>query len=801
MGVFFDDVRYGFRSLIKQPRATLLVIGMLSLGVAGSVTIFSVANELYLRPLPAPHGERLVDLGERAPEWSLEYASISLEDFDAWRENNATFDCMAAWRPSGRNLAVNGEALRVDTLEVTYEYFVVAGNRPVVGRVLTAADHDPTAPSTALLSYGLWKERFGQDPNVIGRSIRLDDRPHVIVGVLGPDAVFPARADFWIPLDLEHSRGNWGLAGMGRLKTGVSVAQAQADLARIHRGLIAERPANRITEPCVSSVRDRLYGDAVPVVRLLGAGVGIVLLIACCNVAGVLLARGAHRINDVAVRAALGATRGAIIRRLLSESLLLCAAGTLTGLWLGRWALHGLLVLFSERVAPWMSFSLDARIALFSAAMVMITTLVSGIVPAWRGSDMTSLPGSTRVSGARAFVGRSHHLAMKSVIVCEIALACMSLVGAGLLIRAFHRLQAVDPGFASKGVLTYQLSLPDAQYPEPERRRAFFARHVEQVGDLPGVNAVAMTTMLPLSGYNYSFLAIEEQPLGSGQHGPAVLTRVVTPGYFRTMGIRMLAGRAFAPQDLASDDERTVIVNESLAKRYWPNEDPLGKRIALGRWDNWMRIVGVARDVKQLGVDEDVRPGIYLPYSRNNTGSRMTMVVRTDGDPMALVAPIREVVRGADAGLPIYDVRTMSDRVRSHGSMWIRRAYSRLFGFFAGVSTLLSAGGIYGVVSYTINRRTREMGVRMALGARPVQIVCRVFRHGAVLTGIGMLAGLAGALTLSRFLSHFLFGVSPWDWIVYTAAALLLAAVSLFACLVPARRASRIDPMEALRCE
>ncbi len=803
MNTFFNDLKYALRQLLKQPAYSLIIIGILALGIAGGVTIFSLFNELFLRPFPVPHSERLVDLDERAPKWNLEYTGVCPADFYAWRQFNTTFDCMTVYTNRGRNLTLSGDAQRIDTFEVTHDYFDVMGNLPKIGRLFTAEDDDPNAPKVALLSHHLWRERFGQDSTVVGQSIRLDNKSYTIVGVMGSDAVFPQKPDLWVPMamDLKNADSGWYLSSLGRLKANVTLAQARDDLARIHRGLIDRRPVNKITSPRLSPVRVRFYGDALPIIRLLGAAVACVLLIACCNVSGILLARGAYRTKEVAIRAALGATRAAVMRQILCENLLLCMVGAILGGVLGRWGLQSLLLLISDNMAPWMTFALDIRFLFFCISLVLATTLISGLIPALRCSTTSHLQETLQSSGRRDTVSRSHQRSLNVVVAGEIALACISLVTAGLLIRAFNHMQTMNPGFETQGILTYTIDLPGQQYPEPEQRQAFFARHLERVSSLPGVQHAAISNCLPLSGHWGNFIHLEEKPLGPEEQNPVILTRVVSPGYFQTMGIQVQAGRVFNEQDLGQESERTVIVNESLVKHFWPQANPLGKRIAMNQRKNWMRIVGVTRDVKHYGYDQDMRPGIYLPYAREYRQSGMTVAVHSAGNPLALVTPIRERVRQANASLPIYDVRTMSERVQRHDTMWVRRTYSWLFGIFAVLAACMAAGGIYGVISFAVSQRTREMGIRMSLGARPGQMVCQILRRGAGLIGIGLSIGLIGALAVCHLLSRFLFGISPTDWLTYTSVSFLLIAVTLLACYLPARRAARIDPMEALRYE
>jgi predicted permease len=803
MRILTQDIRFGFRMLARNPGFTLTAVLCLGLGIGACITIFSLFNELFLRPFPVPHQERLVDLNETAPKWDLEYTGICYADFHAWREHNKTFECMGTFANWGANLSVDDKAERVEILNVTHDFLDVLDVRPVLGRGFTPEDDRPQGPKVVLLSFGFWKRFFGQDPTILGRSLRINNEPLTIIGVLPPQAVFPVSADIWRPLalDPERSKGSWYLAGFGRLKKGVTVDQAREDLTRIHKGLVEERPANKITSPTVIDLRERYfseYQDGVSI--LLGAG-GLALMIACCNVTSIMLARGAYRSKEIAMRAALGATRGRIVQHILTESLVLSVVGGILGLFLGHLGFEILLARLaaSTDIPSWMTFDEDLRFVFFCIVIVGFATILSGLIPALQAGYARDLHNVLQTSGTHATASRARRRTLNGVVVGQIALALTLLISAGLLFRTFRKVKEVDPGFHSEGILTYQISLSGGPYATENQRQAFFKQHNEMVRALPSVEQAGLCNHIPLTTHSGWLFDIEGAPeRNPDEKDVIILQRTVMPGYFEAMGVKLLSGRFFIEKDNTKDSERTVIINETFANHFWAGENPVGKRIRSRDSEDWMRVVGVTKDVKHYGFEQEMRPGVYIPYIWN-AGGTMYAVVRTSADPLLLVDFIREIVRSMDPGIPIFGIRTMAQRVDE--SILLRLIYSWLFGVFATVAGIMAFAGIYGVISYSVSQRTQEIGIRVALGARSGDISRHIMRQGAVLIAIGLLIGLLGALAISRVLASQLFGVSATDVTTFVGVSVLLVGVATLACYIPARRAARVDPIAALRYE
>ncbi len=799
MTTLWHDVRYAVRMLIRSPGFAVMVVGILAIGMGGGVMMFSIFEELNLRPFPVPEQERLVDLDERARQWDLEYTGMAYPDFHEWRRRNQTFECMTVWAHSQWNLNLDDRAERVSGIRATYDYFDVLHVRPALGRRFVEEDDRPGAARVAVISAGLWQERYGGDRSVIGRSMRLDGEPYTVVGVLPADIVFPVKVDVWVPLALDPaSAGGWYLRGIGRLKAGVSLAQAQADLEHIHKGMIDKRPVNKVTTPRLTPLRVRYMGEHQHVTSLLLLAAGLVLTLACCNITGMMLARGMARRRELAVRISLGAPRSRIIRQVLTETLLLCILGAFFGALLGRFGLGLLVRSLADYLAPWMTFAIDAPMFVFCAGIVGLATLLSGLVPALHASSGSDTESALRATATRTTTSMSARRSLNVLVAGEIALAMTLSVGAMLLLEAFHNVCGVAPGFRIDGILTYRISLPSEQYKDDSSRQAFFENHLERTRTLPGVLSASFSDIGPLAGHNGTFFDVEGVERAAGEMNPVVLNQIVMADYFQTMGVELLAGRLFTPEDCRKDSERTVIINETFAKRLGSNREALDRRIAYQGSKDWMRVIGVTRDVKHYGLDQVVRPAVYQPCGSNPPHS-MNAFVHATGDPLALVGMIRETLRSVDPSLSIYEVQTMKERV--HRSLWIRRTYSWLIGAFAAVAAVMAVGGIYGIMNYSVSQRTQEMGIRLALGARAGDIIRHILVQGGRLVGIGLGVGLVGALVMGQLLAGLLFGVSAMDLRALLGVVVLLLIVTLLACYLPARRAARIDPMTALRCE
>jgi predicted permease len=804
----WHDLRIAWRSLAKQPLPSLLVVGILGLGIAGMTTAFSLCNGLFLRPLPVPDQEHLVDLDETAPKLGSEYTSLSFPHFYVWRQHNRTFACMALRTFWWANLFVEGKAERIHGLKATHDLFEVLDIRPVLGRPFTAEEDRPGEPDVLLLSYGLWQRLFAKDGTVVGRTLLLDGTPFTIIGVLPPEGAFPEQRDVWLPLrgDPEQDPGlRYGLtagSGIGRLKKGVTLAQARDDLTHVHHAWLEQHPADEVTVPAVAGWRDRYLGQSrLGVSILLGVAV-LLLLVACCNAAGIILTRGADRAKEVATHTALGATRSRIVQQVLSESLLLAIGGGILGVLLGQYALGASLAALADVIPTWMKFGSDIRVVFFCLSVVGAAALLSGLLPALHAAFPRNLHGLLQALSTRATVSHGRRRTLDMMVATEIALALTLLIGAGLLLQAFRKVRHIDPGFQAAGILTYHIPLTAGLYDENSKRQAFWEQHLQKVRAIPGVTRAALSNNLPMTWEELDHFDVEGVPQANPREPePAVLTRRVTPGYFETLGIRLLSGRFFTDEDSQQNGERTAIVSKSCAGRFWPGEEPLDKRIRLRDSQEWRRVVGVVDDVSDHGVGQPVRPCMHLPVDLGAMPG-MFGIVLTSADPLSLVAPIREIVRSADPGLPLEQVRTMAQRVDQ--SMLLRRLYTWWLAIPAVAAALMAFAGIYSVTSYAVSRRTQEIGIRMALGASVPDVLAMVLRQALCVILIGLTGGLLGGVLLGRILasiSQMLYDTNPADPMTFATTVLLLLSAGLVASYLPARRAARVDPMVALRYE
>ena len=802
LGGIWHDLRVACRILRVNPAFSLTVILLLALGVAGNTAIFSVFNGLFLRPLPFPGSDRLVDLNEAAPKWNLTQVGVSNPDFGAWRSGNSTFDGMGFFSSGGANLSdSSGLARRIDTAEVTHEYLDVLGLKPALGRNFLPEEDRPGGAKVVLLGYNLWQSMFHGDRNVLGRIVKLDEQPFAVIGVLPREAVLPT-ADAWRPLAVDTNQGgSYYLMGVGRLKRGVSMEQGKADLTRVHKGMIQSVKAevNEFTFPTVMPLRDRYLGDFRTVTHILLGAVGVVLLIACVNIAGLTMVRGEARAREIAIRAAVGASRARIVRQLLTESLVIASLGGALGVLLGKAALAGMVSLMPDDLPRWIGFQWDARFALFSVLVTGAAAMLFGLAPALQAAAVDA--GGSLQEASRSSLSRGRRRLLGALVVGEVALACMLLVCSGLLIQAFRKVLHVDPGFRPDHLMTWQLDLPAVKYPKAEQQLAAYRELVGRLKALPGVAGISAASHIPLGGHEGNFFLAEGAPPPKpNQQYPVVLTVTAWPGYCETMGMTLLKGRWLDERDQAAKAPQVVIVNESFAKLFWPGRDPVGKRIryASSQPTPWMLVAGLARDTRHYGLDEEMRPGVFMPFTMNPHSS-LFMVLRSAADVRGLIGPVRETIRQVDPGLAMFEVRTMTELLDR--SLWTRRACSWLFGAFAAVAILLAVAGIYGVVSFTVSRRTREIGIRIALGARPGQVLLGVLASGMALVAAGAALGLAASMAIARLLQSMLFGVSGRDYATYGAVMALVVSVGALASSIPARRAASVDPMRALRFE
>jgi predicted permease len=798
MSTVLQDFRYALRQLRRQPLFSATIVVLVAIGIAGNAAVFRVFNGLFLRPLPFPEAQQLVDLDVTAPEWDLDYVSVSIRDYRDWTEGNRSFASLATFFLSGGNLSVDGGAERVSYVMATHTLDDVLQLEPARGRFFTEAEDQPDAPLVALLSAGFWERSFASDPDVVGRTFRLDGQEVEVIGVLPASAGFLGDADLWIPLR-EDDDSSYYLVGIGRLLDGVTPGAAQDDLVRVHRAQVEERPVNAVTSPLVQPLRDRYLGNSRLGSTILFAAVAVVLLIACANIAGLMFARAVGRTREVAVRRALGATRSRLVRQLLTESVVLASLGGFLGAMGGLWASTRLLGILGDQFPPWVTFDLDPRFLGFLVAATAGAALVFGLFPALRASRRDPRTVSRGTSSARTRRG------LRLLVGGEVALAALLLVVAGLLSADMRSLSRVDPGFDTADLLTWRIQLTGTQYPSSEERLAFAEAYRERLRRIPGATAVALSTNLPLMGHSGWFLEVEGAgDPDDGQDAPAspvVLRRWATPGYFEAMGVPILQGRAFDEFDGREEGSRVAVVNEAFVRTHVPaGTDPVGQRLRVrgGEEDAWITIVGVGHDVLHYGVDQEMRPGIYEPL-RQGPGAFLQVAVRSTLGAAELRSAARAATAEVDPELALFDVETMAARFDE--SLLARRSNSWMVGIFSAVALLLAGAGLYGVISYSVGQRRQEIGIRMAMGARADQVGRGVVQEGMVIAAIGLALGLGAAVALGGLVSGALVGTAPSDLRVYLGVAVLLLGVAALANWMPARRAARLSPMTTLRNE
>jgi predicted permease len=801
----WQDLRYGARKLLKSPGFALVAVMTLALGVGANTAIFSVVNAVLLRPLPFPEPERLVRVfgtAARRNSFSRPHSYLNFKDL---RAQNQTFEAMAAYTGSSSALSGAEAPEQITGVVASGDIFRVLGTKPLLGRLLEPGDERPGGSNAVVISHGLWQRRFGGDPRIVGRVIKLDGREREVVGVTPADFVFEfvtGAADFWMPIDPSESayqhRGAIFLEAIGRLKPGVSLGQAGADLGVVATRLEQQyQDSNAGIGVRLAPAQEELVGDVRPTLLVLLGAVGFVLLIACANVANLLLARAAGRSREIAVRSALGAWRARIVRQLLTESLLLSFAGGGLGLLFALWGVKILSAFVPEDVPRFGETSIDLRVLGFTLAASVLTGFLFGLAPALQSSRF-DLNEALKEGGRGGTDGRGRKRVRSLLIVSEVALSLVLLVGAGLLIKSFVKLRNTDPGFDPGNTLTASVSLAPVRYDTDEKVADFCRLLVERVRALPGVESVGAVTPLPLSenNFSFSFSVMGQPPLPPGQ-GQSASARFVTPDYFRAQRIPLRAGRAFTEADKAGAPA-VIIINEAFARRYLPGVEPLGQRLHLGLNNIEGEIVGVVGDIRAASLATPAAPEYYVPEAVAGF-TDMTLVVRAAGDPASLTPALRQVVSEMDKDQPLYDVRTM-DSLVAH-SVARQRFSMALIGVFAALAMLLAAVGIFSVMSFLVAQRTHEIGLRIALGARPRDILSMVVRQGASLTAAGIGIGIVAAFALTRLMTGLLYEVSATDPLVYGVITLLLAAVALLACYVPARRATKVDPLIALRYE
>jgi predicted permease len=816
MGSLLQDLRFAVRSLAKHPGFAAVIVLTLALGIGADTAIFSIVNASLLRPLPYGEPDRLVQVQARRGADEL---GVSWLDYLDWKAQSRAFEDMAYFQEARIHLGLREGAEAAGAVMTTGNLFSVLRVQPVLGRGFLPEETRTGAAKVAVISHELWTRRFGGDRGVLGQTVRIEGESHAVIGVMPPGFHFPSNADLWVcvePLEQEYRnpRTVRGMEVVGRLKPGVGSEQASADLRAVAAGLARQYPdSNAGVEVLSVPLRDRWVGDVRTSLLLLLGACGFLLLIACANVANLLLGRAVARQREISVRTALGAGRGRLVRQLLTESLVLAGLGGAAGLLFASWGtqalLHSLISMSPAELPAWIRVETDATVLAFAVGVSLLVGLLFGLaplVPAMRVDLISSLK-----EGSRGTDGSGSRQVRNLLVVSEVALALLLLLGAGLTMKSLVRLWSVQPGFQSAGVLTLTARFPFYGSEDDQARAALYQQALERIGSLPGVAAVGANTDLPLTGteaWHRTDFALPGQSPEEALLNPKANLQRVTPGYFRAMGIPLLRGSAFADATYQDGAPRSILVNRELAERLWPGRDPLGQRIAIGRDASHRRewtVIGVVGNVRHQGLDRDSGLDLYTPFFQFPSSEALTFVVRGDREGgeteslSGLLAAAQAQIRAVSPDLLVENAGPLDRLVAS--ALWRPRLWGALFGAFSAVALLLAAVGIYGVMSFTVGQRTREIGLRMALGAGRGAVARLLLGQGLRLTLTGIAAGLIGAIILGRFLSGLLYQVEPTDLPTWMGISLLLAAVSLLATWIPTRRAMRIDPMVALRRE
>ena len=807
MNGIIQNLRYFLRQLRKNPGFAAVAIATLALGIGANTAIFSVADAVLLRNLPYKDPQRLVLLWSVGRDGDTRDQS-SFTDIDDYRSQNHVFENVVPFASWGATFIGEGDPTRVPGMLVGDGYFRLMGAKPFLGRDFLPDEQIDGKDNEIILSYGLWQQRFGGDRRIVGRQLDLSGSPYTVVGVapqdfpMLPPTLVDGPAQFYRPVAEKHDdkeRLSRHLRAIARLKPGTSIEQAQADLNQINRALAKQFPDEYSTTG-IRAVRlhDDIASGLRPTLLVLLGAIGFLLLIACANVSNLLLSRAIRRRREFALRSALGATRAQLVSQTLTESVLLALCGGVCGVALAYFGTQ-IMVAFGAKVIPQLGASMDLPVLAFTAAASVLTGLLFGIIPALRTSQVSL--AETLTDGARSTTS-SHDLLRKSLAVSEIALALVLLAGGGLLVRTLSKLRAVDPGFRADHLLTMNIALPGSKYPENTAKpRVFYRELLRGVNSLPGVQTAGAVSILPLGGnFDTAGTLPEGLALGAGEM-PYPERYIVTRGYFDAMKLRLKRGRFLSD----ADDENAplaVLISETAAQRWWPNQDPIGRRVKAPGFDNspppWRTVVGVLQDVKQAGLNAPHTMQIYLPHAQYST-QYLTLVVRTGSDPLSVVGEIRQEVSRLDPELPVSNVASMDQVINE--SVVSQRFSAVLLGSLAGLGLLLATVGVYGVLSYSVSQKTREIGIRMALGAARRDVLALVVGNGLKLLLIGVVAGTAAALLVTRLMSNLLFGISASDPLTFAGVAVFLSAVALLACYIPARRAAKVDPIVALRYE
>ncbi len=817
----WQDLRYGARMLLKNPGITAIVVLALALGIGANTAIFSVVDAVLLRPLPYPESDRLVFLNETSK--SMDEISISYPNFTDWRNQNQVFEKIGVHNRESYNLTGVGEAERIITGQVSADMFAALRAYPALGRLFTNDEDKPGGAPVVVLSHALWQRRFGGQANIVDQPIMLNGKSYTVIGIMPQGFQYPSRVEMWVPVGQLSGDPDWlqrgnhpGLYGVARLKPGVTFEQAKAEMDGIAANLEKQyNDSNAGNGIGMRPLLEIFVGDVRRALWVLFAAVAFVLLIACANIANLLLARAQSRQKEMAIRSAMGAGRWRIARQLLTESVLLALLGGTLGLLIARWGLALILYVSPDAIPRAREISLDWRVFAFTIGVSFVTGILFGLVPALQ-AGIVDVHETLKETG-RGTSGK--HWLRSSLVVVEVATTLVLLIGAGLMIRSFYRLQKVNPGFSYDQLTSFTVSLPEKKYTNSDQRDQFYSALLNNLRGLPGVETTAAASGLPLgnNGWQTSF-RIDGRPRPPRDQTPLMEACLVTPDYFKAMNIPLIRGRYFdnhddrssiVGKDLSQLEEverdfaalNSIVIDEEFARRHWPGEDPVGKRIVMGRDENprYLTVLGVVGRVKMDGLGQDSkRVQGYFPFLQIPS-SDMTVILKAAGDPNQLIAAVRQQVKAIDPDQPIYSVRTMHE-IRAE-SVAPERLNLMLLSIFAGIALVLAIVGIYGVMSYSVTQRTHEIGIRMAIGAQPRDVFRMVIGQGMMLAMIGVAIGLVGAFGLTRLMTTMLFGVEPTDPTTFAAIATLLTLVALVACYVPGRRATKVDPVVSLRYE
>ena len=800
MDTLLKDLRYGVRSFLKRPGFLFIAISTLALGIGATTAMFTVVNSVLLRPLNFPEPERIVKFQAINPNLGIMESNMSVPDIVDWQTQSQSFEHIAGFTSGGVFLNLGDETERVRASGVSTDFFPIFKTNPISGRTIQADDMKEGAESAIVISHALWQRRFGGTSDVVNRKITLNGRPSTIVGIMPAGFTYPNDAEAWVALPFrptEEPRDNRYLSVVSRLKAGASLAQAQAEIDTINQRLAQSYETNKGWGARLTELRESLVGGLRSSLLILLSAVAFVLLIACANVANLLLARAASRQKEIALRTALGASRGRVVRQLLTESVLLSVVSGIAGFALSIWLIKLLIRITPPNTPRIDEIGIDLRVFGFTLAVTVLAGLLFGLVPALQTSR-PNLNEELKDSGQRGSQTGGRSTVGSLLIVSEIAISFMLLAGAGLLIKSFMHLREINPGFNPDNVLVMRLTSPPGKYAQGEPRAQLYKQLIDSVKATPGVQSAGAILSLPLGGDTFNVwrgVVREGRPMTHEEQSNAQ-SLTITPDYFQVLQIPLKEGRFFTDQDNLQNT-KVVIINEKFARQLFPGESPIGKRFSIWRDEKFPReVVGVVGDTRQ-SLDKEPGEQMYVPYAQDPTWGSMSLVVRTDGEPTALAGSVREAIRSVDKAVPNYNLKTLNDVVNTSAAT--RRVPMLLLSCLAGAAMLLAMLGIYGVTSYYVSQRKHEIGVRMALGAQIVDVLKLILKRAMLLAVVGIVIGTAGAVVVTRYMTTLLFGVKPIDVVTFVAVAMVLALVVLVACIVPARRAARIDPLEALR--